>query len=59
MANLFKGETEMPETSDNIEFILELPVELRRSAELYMLERGIDFDTLLDRALTQFFALHE
>jgi hypothetical protein len=48
----------MPETSDDIEFILELPIELRRKAELYMLEHGIDFDTLLERALTQFFALH-
>jgi hypothetical protein len=49
----------MPESSDDIEFILELPVELRRKAELYTIEHGIDFDTLLDRALTQFFALHE
>lgn len=49
----------MPETTDDIEFILELPVELRRKAELYALEHKIDFDTLLDRALTQFFALHE
>jgi hypothetical protein len=49
----------MPETSDDIELALELPVELRRSAELYMLEHGIDFDSLVERALMQFFALHE
>jgi hypothetical protein len=49
----------MPETSDEIEFTLELPVELRRKAELYILKHGIDFNTLIERALTQFFALHE
>jgi hypothetical protein len=49
----------MPETSNNIEFILELPDELHCKAELYMLTHRIDFDTLVERALEQFFALHE
>lgn len=42
-----------------VDVVLDLPVELRRSAELYALEHGIDMDTLIERALTQFFASRE
>jgi hypothetical protein len=48
----------MPETFEPIKFLLELPVDLRSRAELYMHKHGIDFDTLVERALTQFLDLH-
>jgi hypothetical protein len=49
----------MPETVEPIEFLLELPIDLRRRAELYMLKHGVDFDTLLERALTEFLDFHD
>jgi hypothetical protein len=44
----------MAEAPYNDSLVLELPVELRCSAEIYALKHKIDLDTVIERAITQF-----